>query len=76
MPVAVTDLVMDVAITNFAEQRCEVLYSGPSHQPLTVDEGRYKKARSALPPESDRPMLKQTLRNTKSGKRRIPARGL
>ncbi len=47
MPVAVTDLVMDVAITNFAEQRCEVLYSGPSHQPL----------------------------NTKSGKRRIPARG-
>jgi hypothetical protein len=44
MPVAVTDLVMDVAITNFAEQRCEVLYSGPSHQPLTVDEGRYKKA--------------------------------
>jgi hypothetical protein len=35
MPVAVTDLVMDVAITNFAEQRCEVLYSGPSHQRLT-----------------------------------------
>jgi hypothetical protein len=43
MPVAVTDLVMDIAITNFAEQRCEVLYSAPSHQPLTVDEGRTKR---------------------------------
>jgi hypothetical protein len=43
MPLAVKDLVMDVVITNFAEQRCEVLYSGPSHEAFTIDEDHYKK---------------------------------
>src|SRR5262245_21931907 len=48
MPLAVKDLVMDVAITDFAEQRCEVLYSGPSHEPLRIDEGHYKEVRNVV----------------------------
>lgn len=48
MPLAVKDLVMDVAITDFAEQRCEVLYSGPSHIPFTIDKDRYKKAENGV----------------------------
>jgi hypothetical protein len=34
---------MDVAITDFAEQSCEVLHFGPSYEPFSVDEARYKK---------------------------------
>jgi hypothetical protein len=38
MPIAVNDLVMDVAITSFTDQQCEVLYSGPSYNPKNRDQ--------------------------------------
>src|SRR5262249_39929711 len=48
MPLTVKDLVMDVAITNFAEQKCEVLYLGLPHVPFTIDDNRYKKAGNVI----------------------------
>jgi len=39
---------MDVAITDFAEQKCEVFYSGPSHKPFKMDQARYEEARTVV----------------------------
>jgi hypothetical protein len=42
MSIGVADLVVDLAVTDFAEQKCEILYSGPSHEPHAFDAKGYK----------------------------------